>query len=258
MLNSKLSLIIGLLFLAISTSAQQNGRKAIDSLEAKLRTAKQDTNRIKILHALGMEYQYDDYKKAINLFDEGIKLSQKLDWRYGLGYCYIGRGEAMSHKADKTGILEYYKKALDIALRIKDKGLEAQAYNNIGTLYSNQGNLVDAMENYLLSFKAAELSKKDNLIATGLLNLGLVNFKQNNFAKAHEYQRQALKIYKKINNYEKVANTLGAIANNYAMEGKTKEAEKYYLQSAKVYQEHGNKIGQAIVLSEMAILYVKK
>lgn len=256
MLNRRLSLIISLLMLGFSISAQQHGRKAIDSLETKLRIAKQDTNRIKILHALGMEYQYDDYKKAISLFDEGIELSQKLNWKYGLGYCYIGRGEAMSHRADKTGILENYEKALDIALKIKDKGLEAQAYNNIGTFYSNQGNLVDAMENYLLSFKAAELSKRDNLIATGLLNLGLVNFKQNNFAKAHEYQQQALKIYKKINNYEKVASTLSAIANNYSMEGKPKEAEKYYLQSVEVYKKHGNKIGQAIVLSEMAILYV--
>ena len=64
--------------------AQSN--KYADSLLTVLKTAKDDTNKVKVLKSLFFEFEFKDIKKADFYAKESLKLAQQLNYKKGIAY----------------------------------------------------------------------------------------------------------------------------------------------------------------------------
>ena len=85
MKNIFLSLLFILLFFSILHAQQQK----VDSLELVLKKAKEDTNKVKVLNALALQYiDIGDFKKALLYSNDALSLSIKKDYKKGVATSY--------------------------------------------------------------------------------------------------------------------------------------------------------------------------
>ncbi|MCW5886451.1 MAG: histidine kinase, partial [Candidatus Kapabacteria bacterium] len=110
-----LILLSALFFVMIYVSnAQLSGQARIDSLEAELPKAKQDTNHVNLLANLSFEYYSIDPNSGIKFGDQGVKLAKKLAWKEGEARCYSSLGNNNIGKSNYPKALEYLHKSLKI------------------------------------------------------------------------------------------------------------------------------------------------
>ena len=100
--------------------------------------------------------------------------------------------------SDFTTSLYYYHRALAVAMAQEGENGEnvATSYNNIGFVYSSQGDYVKALEMYQQSLKirVAIFGENHPDVATSYNNIGTVYYSQGDYAKALEMYQRSLKI----------------------------------------------------------------
>jgi len=153
-----------------------NGQsRPVDALELLARAHKlapENTDIIFLLGRVSMTQNY--FEDAIPLLESGVKLAPKrADLRAALGESYF-----MSGKADKA--LEVFNDLLQI-----DRS--ARSYAFLGLSYRNLGRFDEARKYFELGLKS------DQHNAACLFNMGYIEGRQGNQAKAEEYFQQTLK-----------------------------------------------------------------
>ena len=147
-----------ILFALLFISATAIGENAtIDSLLLKLKTANDDTNKVKILYQLSELCESDN--DVLKYAQEALALSLKLDYKRGL----------------------------------------ADAYNNIGYVYSNRGQVKQALELFMFSLKLREELNNKFGIGEALTNISVIYNNQGQKEEALDYNMRALRIFKEIN-----------------------------------------------------------
>ena len=100
--------------------------------------------------------------------------------------------------SDFTTSLYYYHRALAVAMAQEGENGEnvATSYNNIGFVYSSQGDYVKALEMYLQSLKIrlAIFGETHPDVALSYNNIGYIHASQGDYVKALEMYQQSLKI----------------------------------------------------------------
>ena len=189
--------------------------KAIDSMLVILKSAKEDTNKVKTLIDLSESlWRTDGSEQGIKFAREALELSEKINY--------------------KRGILE--------------------AYNFIGLHYSYMGNRPEALKNYFIALKKAEDLGDKNEIAYCYLLLGAA-YRQEGvthpddslgkefFNKALKYDFAALKILQQTGHKWYTCITYNNIGAVYMNQGNSSEALKNYLAALKIAEELGAKSG---------------
>ncbi len=203
------------------------------------------------LYSQGLEIQYMNPDKALDLFLQALKLdTDYLDAmdQIGLQYGSLNNfSEALNYHRKRKKILE-------------EKNLSNQeAYtvtlNNIGTVYHKQGKYDDALQYYFQSKKIREdlgLYKTSGYAST-LNNIGGVYLlSQGKSGEALQYFFQSKKIDEdlgltKTAEYAIILNNIGLV---YDKQGKYDDALQYYFQSKKMEENLG------IAKTDMYALYL--
>lgn len=89
--NSRLLLNIFLLFVCLTFGVTQNNPN-LDSLHQLLRKAKEDTNKVNILHQLVKGYEYNEFDKAVTYAQQQFELATELDYSLGISQAELNRG----------------------------------------------------------------------------------------------------------------------------------------------------------------------
>lgn len=144
-------------------------------------------NKKEILASANIIYHKGDFKGAIKLYEEYIKITKDKDLIYlsalqNLGVCY-------KKIYDVDTAMKYYKQALDLSRKIISKEEEASALSNIAVILKNQG---------------AEMFKE-----------GKIKESYEKFTKAEELFDQATDVDLEIENYDGVASDLLNLGNLY-------------------------------------------
>jgi len=192
--------------------------------------------------------------KALNGDERAQEMVAKLYNRAGMGLLY---------KADYNEALEVYHKALDIAKKVH--GLEhpntAITYNNIATVYYNQGKYENALELYqkTLEIKERVVGMEHPSTAITYNNMAVVYHNQGKYEKALELYQMALKIKEKVLGMEHpdTALTYGNIAMVYCDQGKYEKALELCQKASDIKEkvlgmEHPDTAG---TYNNMAIVY---
>ena len=124
--------------------------KTIDSLLTVLKTAKEDTSKANSLNALSEQIwrtrKYNDSRKYA---DSAMVLSEKLDFKKGMGSAYGIKGLCYLFEGNFPEALNNYQAALKIWEEIGDKSVIAISYIYIATVYFRQSNYSESLKNYL-------------------------------------------------------------------------------------------------------------
>ncbi|TXB64833.1 tetratricopeptide repeat protein [Vicingus serpentipes] len=157
-------------------------------------------------------------------------------------------------EGDIEKALDYYTQSLKLLEVTNDKHGLADCLNNIGFLYKNKGELNNALDYYKRSLKIRTELNEKEGIALSLNNIGLLYLNQGLIKEALNYSLKSLKIREEIGDKNGIAQSLNNIGMLYNNQGSIEEALNYYSQSLKLYEELGDKKGIAFSLNNVGFI----
>jgi tetratricopeptide (TPR) repeat protein len=245
-----LCVIYNLLFLVADA---QN--KKIDSLLAVLKTAKEDTNKIKALNRLSFSLYTINPDSAILLAQQARELSSKLNWSKGEARGFFNEGLGYYSKADYTKALDCQLKALNIFEKTGDKNGQSSDLRVIGATYQNQANYPKAVDYELKALKMDEEIGSKLGQVSDLSNIGEIYITESDYPEALDYDLKALKLEEEMGDKSGQAISLTAIADVYADQGDNTKALDYDLRALKMDKEMDDKEAESITLNSIANIY---
>jgi signal transduction histidine kinase/Tfp pilus assembly protein PilF len=254
-LMKKYALIFLLLIAFLNGISQKKGQALIDSLTMCLSATGQDTIRARTYYQLALEYISLDPARAQQYADTGMQLSEKLNWSTGIALMNIVHGNILNDGGKGKDAIAAYNKAYAIGEQEGNRQIMATALNDLGGVYYQQSDFVNATSFYTKALKVGEASGDANAIATAYTNLSTVYYNQQDYARAMDYGSKALAKYQALNDPAKIARSFNYLGNVSFGQGDKHKTEEYYNKALTLYQQTGNKTGIAILYSQIAVLY---
>ncbi len=237
----------------------------IDSLQKELAVCDNDTNKVNILLQLIEIITDDNVWPKYN--DQMLHVSEKLvksenalirrKGQKGLADAYNNIGFIYNNQGDIPNALENFRKSLSMQEKLGDKVGVAESMSNIGVIYYFQNELPKALDYYLKSLKIRESIGDKDGIANSLNNIGNLFYTQNNMTRALYYSTRSLKIQEEIGDYEGMAYSLNNLGGIYFYKGEIAKALEYYFQSKQMRQKIGDSQGLAASMHNIASVYIK-
>ena len=229
-----------------------------DSLLSVLKTAKEDTNTVKLLDDIAWEFIYSEPEKAITYATQELELSQKLKWKTGIALAENAIGIYYNSQGDYANTLVHFFKALKLWEELKYKKGISSSYSNIGNVYRNQDDFVKALDYYTKALSLAKETGSKESQALFLGNIGIIHAHENDTAKAFDNFSKALKLNEEIGNKIGIANCMGNIGLIYKLKGDNSKALDCFLKALQIDFETGNKNGRTRQLNNIGSLYIKQ
>jgi tetratricopeptide (TPR) repeat protein len=198
------------------------------------------------LEAFELYCEIEDWEVAKDIWlgqQIGLKLYKRCHWQKALnGYqqllgrlqtcdeliCLQEVGNAYCELGKYTEAKDHYTKSLILARRISNHEIEANSWMNLGNINYMRNNLVDAIEEYIISEDIHEKNNDDLGRAKSLLNLGNSYQSLKNYELAIKYHEKSLEISLRIPDGEVKVNARMNLANDYALLGNYLKAISEY------------------------------
>lgn len=233
-----------------------------DSLFKVLQHPKQDTSTVKDLNSLAWELKYYNTDTAIALSKQALDVSEKVNWDKGRAHSFHQVGLFNYLKGDYKTALMFYNKALYVCEKLEKRqsneeilALKAKTMGYMGLVFSNQGNLLKALDFYLDALKIDEKLKNNSGIARHLGNIGIVYYELKKFDRSLEYYFKALKLAEQTGYVQLQANTYGNIGLIYSEKKENANALDYYGKALELADKNGFKELQANTLENIGNIY---
>lgn len=233
-------------------------KKSIDYLkdiEADALVANLLNNLAYVYHNQG------DYKRALAMFFEALKLRDEAKDIRGLGEIYNNIGAIYQDLEDVELATEYYYKSLEIRASIPDSLGMSYNYNNLASLYMEEKDFIQAMKYHKYALRLREKIKRPNLVSESLGNIGLIHIYLTQFDSASILLKKSLEINQSLGDKVSEAAVLGNLGLMEYKKGIYTNAlkfsqqsyqiavvhdfEKYKRSSAKLMYQSFKKIGKA-------------
>ncbi|MEO8146894.1 MAG: tetratricopeptide repeat protein [Bacteroidia bacterium] len=250
-MKSKAIFLFFILNLFQHFSFSQN--KIIDSLQIVLKTAKEDTAKVKALARLAYEFENSNPDTAIYFANAAIALATKLDYQMGIARAHFYKGSALINLAEFDNALKELNAALlifDRLLHSASLGTKAiildykmRVYTEIGNAEYMMGNFSEAMTSFSTCLKISEESGDKSSVADAYNNLGIIYAEQGNYPEALKAQLNALKFREAGNDREKMAASYNNIGSIYDGMNNLTEALKNHIASLEIKKELNDKQG---------------
>ena len=253
---------------AQSTTDTERSRSArtIDSLKQVIKTAKHDTTRISAYYAWGDVYLYLIPDTAMIYYEKSKALAEKfLAFKLSSNVAYTAKkqlanalnniGYIYSNQGDIPKAIEYYNKSLKIQEDIGDKNGLASCYYNIGIVHKEQGSYDNALEYYFKALKIKEEIQDKKGMASCYNGIGIVNLYKGSYDKALEYFLKSLKIDEKLGDKEGMSSSYNNIGFVHDDQGSYDKAIEYYLKALKIKKELGDKKGMSGCYNNIGSVY---
>ncbi len=228
----------------------------IDSLQAVLRTAREDTNKVNTLNNLfKTELSIGNLPLADSLAKITLKLAEKLDFKRGIAYAYINIGNVCYSTGNYKDALTNFSESMKVAEASANKLGIANAYGGLGNAHRAQGNYPDALKEFSLSLKIdREINNKQG-IGAACSNLGTVYYSQGNYPEALKSLLEALTVFKELGNKQYIGNVYTNIGNIYYLQGNYPKSLENHLACLAMQKEIGYKQGMISSYTNIGNIY---
>jgi len=235
----------------------------LDSLKIVLKNAKHDTTKCNTLNAI-IEAEADDNvwprynKQLLEIAECNIFDGNKLNFFYlkHQAGAFNNIGFLMSQQGNVTKAIEYYTRSLKIQEQINDNKGKATVLNNLAYIYNNQGDVRMALNYFHKSLKIQEEIKDKKGMGISLNNLGLIYDAQKDYANALAYYNKSLNVRKSINDKLGITSSLINISSIKIASGDTLNAINYLKECITLQKEINNEIGMAFSLNNLGTIYL--
>jgi signal transduction histidine kinase len=231
--------------------------KKIDSLQAVLKTQKEDTSKVNTWNAL--VYELSEARSNIQELEknaeEALRLAEKLNYKKGIADSYVRFAAIAIGKGDYHERIKKCFAALKIYEEIMNKPGMADCYTCLSVGYSRMGNSAEALRFALERLKViTEMGDKNLLIGANNLVAGFYKG-QSRFSEANKYFLTSLNISKEAGDKFGCTIRCMSIAGVYSLQGNYSEALNYYSLALTYAKEYENKSLIANVHAEIGNFY---
>lgn len=196
-------------FLLIFSVSVWSQNPTADSLISVLPKSKNDIDKAKLLNAIADEYKSTDPKVMQQYAHQALQLAVKIKYRSAEGNAYLNLGNANIILGNYAVALKYFSNAQTVF----EKELESNS---------------DATEEI------------KNSLARAYGSIGIVFSEQSSYAKALHYELKALKIYEETQNLEKCARLYNNIGIVYKAQDEDFKALNYFVKCLKIQEKIGD------------------
>ncbi len=240
-------ILFAILFLVCPfiTLFPQNSENETADLLIKLSAAKTDTAKVHVLYDLSMSTRNTDRKKSTQYALQAIDLAAKSNYLPGLAKAYRRCANSYYYRYEFDSALYYAFKNLDIVKVLNDPKEQAKAEMNIGLLYQNLADDMNAEIHFQNSLELCKETGDLEMAANVYNNLGVMYFAQGNYEGALEYYYMCLKNSEQLQDSESIFITLGNIGGVYNQQDKNEKALEYYKQANSIAFQTGDLLGTA-------------
>lgn len=148
-----------------------------------------------------VQYNIGDFVGADRSLTQAYKLLKNLNEPQKLYVVFTMMGIVANETKDYSKAIDYYKKSIRIIKEnnINDSYQEATCLNNIGYVYQNKGDFIEAINNYKLALRDRTIINNDPELYSLLIdNLAYCKFKLKNYEGLPELFNESLKVREKI------------------------------------------------------------
>jgi signal transduction histidine kinase len=204
-------------------------------------------------------------QKDLNLFDDATSnLHRSIDIRIelndsrGLASAYNDLGNLLSEKGDLAEALKYYLSALKIRQENNLQAEIARSLTNIGLTYRKLGSQKNAIKYFDQALEM--ISDKQDPIGKAyvFIHQGNTLIDMGNPSKALESFKQAFELRKITNNPITISQTYRSLANAYSDLNSYTQARNYLNKAHDLMDGIGDEIGVADILNELGNLALKE
>lgn len=215
------------LFILLLFSGNSYGQeiKIIDSLLFRVKHAHSDSERLDLYNELSWEFAPVDFKKAKSYAEKALALTGS---RKQKATAYNCLGVSYDYAADYERARDYYGKAAQLRLKLKDSLGYANILNNIGATYYTEGYLNKALEYYQRSADIRELIRDERGLSQISNNIGLIYRVQKRYDSALSYYKSSLRIKEKLKDTRGILNTCTNIGVTYLNLSSCDSAHLYF------------------------------
>lgn len=197
-------------------------------LQRRLNMEVDEKRRIDLLSEMGSEMRNFDVEEASKFADECINRSKIVAYTPGIGKGLKLKGSCHWLKGEYDMGLEVLKVAQSIAMKSKDKPLEARVLYYMGNIYRDQGEFARVLACYkdaLAIYEAINDTVSQSIILSSISNL---LYDLGDFENALEYALKCLPIFEQSTNPANVVNVCNTLGNIFFKKSQFDEAMRYY------------------------------
>jgi tetratricopeptide (TPR) repeat protein/predicted phosphodiesterase len=194
-------------------------------------------------------------RDKISWLETGLTAARMMGDRSSEGAHLGNLGSVYSNLGEIPKAIEYYGQALVISRKIGDRRGEGADLCNLGLAYSNLGETRKAIEYYEQALAIAREIGSRRSEAADLCNLGSVYFNMGEAHKAIEYYGQALAIAREIGDRQSEGADLGCLGNAYSNLGEIRKAIEYYEPALAISRKIGDKRNEGNWLGNLGSVY---
>jgi tetratricopeptide (TPR) repeat protein len=251
----KLYFFILFLFPLFSAGQTKHGLTLIDSLQKKLLSAAEDTNKVKLLDLISFTYSNIKPDEGIKYGNKARELARKLGWNRGIALAYADLGVNYAAKSDHSNAIDHYQQALKLYEELNDQNGAASVMANISLVYMSQSNYPKALEYAFkaLGGKEEHLNKRTAAIIRE--NIGTIYLEQKKYSETMQYYTKALKAYEELGDKKSVARNLGNTGIVQDALGNYEKALESHFLALKVNQELKDENSIQINLANVGYVY---
>jgi tetratricopeptide (TPR) repeat protein len=196
--------------------------------------------------------------EAFQSLDDALKLSEQLEPSNGVkqqrGTIYADLGDVLIALGEYDRAQQAYEDSLAISEKIDNRRGCALIKFHLGTLAMYQGELTTAIDRYQSALATFQQLQDPKSEAAAWHQLGMVYAEGQNWDMADRAYREAAKIKEQQGNIAEAANTYGQLSILNKQMQKLSEAEQWNRKALQSFQQVGDRLNEARILSNLADL----
>ncbi len=224
------------LALVLAAGAMSAQTKKLDSLQALVKTAKDDTTKVRLLCRIADE-QRGELALSRKTAEEAYALAMRLGDKSGAAWAKNQVAAAYIAQSSYTEAQRAAEEALVLASAAGNKRQEAEAYNTMGVVQWRQGNYDAALDFHFKSLALAEETSNKAGLASAQFDLGNVYGDMGRIASSLEYFGKALALYQELRDKRGTASVINSIGDIYLQQGKYDSALVYFRRGLSIATE---------------------
>lgn len=237
-------------------SSNAQDKSKIDSL-LRLIHSSVDTTSIDAQIELALEYMHADrYDSAMSIAVRNRDRAEKSKMKRRMMTAYNTVGLIFKNRGDLAQSIPEYTKALKLAEELGDRNKEGFILTNIGNIYGSLQMEAQAIPFHLRSLEIKKAMKDSLGTAKVYNNLGLNYERMGKLDKAMEYYLQSMNIKKQLKETLSLANSYSNISNIYRKEKLFEDALRFEKMSFEIREKYKNKKGIMISTFNLGLIHL--
>ncbi|GAB3168532.1 tetratricopeptide repeat-containing sensor histidine kinase [Telluribacter humicola] len=206
--------------------------------------------QIKVLHQQGK------FKEALDLAQEGVQISKKLDKRE-LARAYNNIGFLYSNMGSLKVAVTHFLQALRLAEELKDAPLQMKYGNNLASVFGELNDIDKCFQYSEKSYRIALQLKDTAAISAGLTNMGASELIRKRYNKASKYLLEVLRLGQLTQNPEQVLYAYENLGETAMEQRYYQQALSYYQQGLQVLHYHQDPLHEVYIYKGLATVYLR-